>query len=50
MGLEWERIGIELGSNWAEFEAFLMGLLRGIISKELKSSNNLGLVLKLSQT
>lgn len=37
MELGWALIGIKLGSNRAEFEAFLMGLLRGIISKELKS-------------
>ena len=49
MGLGWAVIGTRLGSDWAEFEAFLMELLRGIISKELKTTNNLGLVLKLSQ-
>jgi hypothetical protein len=33
MEIGWAVIGIELGSNWAESEAFLMRLLRGIISK-----------------
>lgn len=50
MGLGWVLTGIELGSDWAKYEAFQMGLLRVIISNGLKSSNNLGFLLQLSQT
>jgi hypothetical protein len=41
--------GIELGLNWAKFEAFSDGLLRAIISKELKSLSDWGLMLNLAQ-
>ena len=49
MGAYWAVIGLKLGSDWAEFEAFLMGLLRGIISKELKTLSDWGLMLNLAQ-
>lgn len=48
MGRDWALIGIELGSNWAESEAFSDCLLRVIISNELKSLSDGGLMLNLA--
>lgn len=41
--------GIELGLDWAKSEAFSDGLLRAIISKELKNLSDWRLMLNLAQ-
>jgi hypothetical protein len=41
--------GIQLGSSWAKYKTFSDVLLRGIISNELKSLSDGGLMLNLAQ-
>lgn len=50
MDMKWGGIGIRLGLNWTESEDPNSDLLRVIISKELKSVSDWGLILKISQT